>query len=165
MNFSACFSAAHSLITAHHGSRSEFAPSTALTRLSAQSPSRPCFFRPSTSPAQSTSANRRRRIPSGAYFLIHPSKVVFLRFHSCSVFETTIRYLGGLLSAYEQSDKQFPILLQKAKEVGDKLVFAWVGVRHLRRDPRRVWKAYKPALTITELIGQRYTIRRNRFRD
>ncbi|KAF5311118.1 hypothetical protein D9619_007980 [Psilocybe cf. subviscida] len=44
-----------------------------------------------------------------------------------SVFETTIRYLGGLLSAYELSNQQFPILLQKATEVGDKLAFAWVG--------------------------------------
>ncbi|KAF8960356.1 glycoside hydrolase family 47 protein [Flammula alnicola] len=44
-----------------------------------------------------------------------------------SVFETTIRYLGGLLSAFELSGQQFPILLEKAKEVGDKLAFAWVG--------------------------------------
>jgi mannosyl-oligosaccharide alpha-1,2-mannosidase len=44
-----------------------------------------------------------------------------------SVFETTIRYLGGLLSAFELSNQQFPILLEKAKEVGDKLAFAWVG--------------------------------------
>lgn len=48
--------------------------------------------------------------------------------HRPSVFETTIRYLGGLLSAYELSNQQFPVLLQKAKEVGDKLAFAWVGV-------------------------------------
>ncbi|KAF9010160.1 glycoside hydrolase [Cyathus striatus] len=46
---------------------------------------------------------------------------------SCSVFETTIRYVGGLLSAYELSDQKHPILVQKAKEVADKLVFAWVG--------------------------------------
>lgn len=45
-----------------------------------------------------------------------------------SIFETTIRYLGGLLSAYELSDQQFPVLLEKAKEVGDKLTFGWVGV-------------------------------------
>lgn len=44
-----------------------------------------------------------------------------------SVFETTIRYLGGLLSAYELSDQKFPALLQKAKEVGDKMAYAWVG--------------------------------------
>ncbi|KAH0580813.1 hypothetical protein H2248_011972 [Termitomyces sp. 'cryptogamus'] len=44
-----------------------------------------------------------------------------------SVFETTIRYLGGLLSAFELSDQKYPILLEKAKEVADKLAFAWVG--------------------------------------
>jgi mannosyl-oligosaccharide alpha-1,2-mannosidase len=43
------------------------------------------------------------------------------------VFETSIRYLGGLLSAYELSNQRFPILLQKAKEVADKMAFAWVG--------------------------------------
>jgi mannosyl-oligosaccharide alpha-1,2-mannosidase len=45
-----------------------------------------------------------------------------------SVFETTIRYLGGLLSAYELSDNKFPVLVQKAKEVADKMAFVWVGV-------------------------------------
>ncbi|KAG6844318.1 hypothetical protein H0H87_007848 [Tephrocybe sp. NHM501043] len=44
-----------------------------------------------------------------------------------SVFETTIRYLGGLLSAYELSDEKYPVLLEKAKEVADKMAFAWVG--------------------------------------
>ncbi|KAF8068873.1 glycoside hydrolase family 47 protein [Lyophyllum atratum] len=46
---------------------------------------------------------------------------------SVSVFETTIRYLGGLLSAYELSDRKYPALLNKAKEVADKMAFAWVG--------------------------------------
>ncbi|KAG6901597.1 hypothetical protein C0995_010157 [Termitomyces sp. Mi166 len=44
-----------------------------------------------------------------------------------SVFETTIRYVGGLLSAFELTDQKFPVLLEKAKEVADKLAFAWVG--------------------------------------
>ncbi|EKM77282.1 hypothetical protein AGABI1DRAFT_115219 [Agaricus bisporus var. burnettii JB137-S8] len=43
-----------------------------------------------------------------------------------SVFESTIRYVGGLLSAYELSDRTFPVLLRKAKELADKLAFAWV---------------------------------------
>jgi mannosyl-oligosaccharide alpha-1,2-mannosidase len=59
-----------------------------------------------------------------------------------SVFETTIRYigfisfqfvpgltftryLGGLLSAYELSDQQYPALLAKATELADKLAYAW----------------------------------------
>jgi mannosyl-oligosaccharide alpha-1,2-mannosidase len=47
---------------------------------------------------------------------------------SVSVFETTIRYLGGLLSAYELSGQKFPALRDKAKEVADKMAYAWVGV-------------------------------------
>lgn len=45
-----------------------------------------------------------------------------------SVFETTIRYVGGFLSAYELSGQKYPILVEKAKEVADKMAFAWVGV-------------------------------------
>ncbi|KAJ7848466.1 glycoside hydrolase family 47 protein [Mycena olivaceomarginata] len=44
-----------------------------------------------------------------------------------SLFETTIRWVGGLISAYELSDEKYPILITKAKEVTDKLAFAWVG--------------------------------------
>ncbi|KAJ7158364.1 glycoside hydrolase family 47 protein [Mycena crocata] len=44
-----------------------------------------------------------------------------------SIFETTIRYLGGLLSAYELSGEKYPVLLEKAKEVADKMAFGWVG--------------------------------------
>ncbi|CAK5261853.1 unnamed protein product [Mycena citricolor] len=44
-----------------------------------------------------------------------------------SVFETTIRYLGGLLSSYELSGKKYQVLVDKAREVADKMAFAWVG--------------------------------------
>ncbi|GJE85507.1 glycoside hydrolase family 47 protein [Phanerochaete sordida] len=44
-----------------------------------------------------------------------------------SVFETTIRYLAGSLSAYELSGKKFPVLVEKAKQVADKMSLAWVG--------------------------------------
>ncbi|KAF7344099.1 alpha-1,2-Mannosidase [Mycena venus] len=44
-----------------------------------------------------------------------------------SVFETTIRYIGGLVASYELSGFQYPVLLAKAKEVADKLALAWVG--------------------------------------
>lgn len=44
------------------------------------------------------------------------------------MFETTIRYLAGLLSAYELSEEKYPDLLTKAKEIADKLVYAWVDV-------------------------------------
>lgn len=37
------------------------------------------------------------------------------------VFETNIRYLGGLLGAWDISEHQYPILLEKAKQLGDLL--------------------------------------------
>ena len=42
-----------------------------------------------------------------------------------SVFETTIRYVGGLLGAYDLSHAKYPILLQKAVELGDMLYAAF----------------------------------------
>ena len=42
-----------------------------------------------------------------------------------NVFETTIRYLGGLLGAYDISNGKHPILLQKAKELGEVLYSAF----------------------------------------
>jgi Glycosyl hydrolase family 47 len=36
-----------------------------------------------------------------------------------NVFETTIRYLGGFLGAYDVSNEKYPVLLQKAIEVGE----------------------------------------------
>ncbi|KAF7366880.1 alpha-1,2-Mannosidase [Mycena sanguinolenta] len=44
-----------------------------------------------------------------------------------SLFETTIRYLGGLLSSYELSGEKYPVLVAKAKELADKMAFAWIG--------------------------------------
>jgi len=42
-----------------------------------------------------------------------------------NVFETTIRYLGGFLSAYDLSAGKYPTLLQKAGEIGDMLYHAF----------------------------------------
>jgi mannosyl-oligosaccharide alpha-1,2-mannosidase len=42
-----------------------------------------------------------------------------------NVFETTIRYLGGLLSAYDLSHAKHAILLHKATELGDMLYAAF----------------------------------------
>jgi mannosyl-oligosaccharide alpha-1,2-mannosidase len=39
-----------------------------------------------------------------------------------NVFETTIRYLGGFLAAYDISGAKYPILLKKAVEVGEFLM-------------------------------------------
>ena len=41
------------------------------------------------------------------------------------MFESTIRYVGGLLSAYELSGKKHEILVSKARELADKLTLAW----------------------------------------
>ncbi|KAG6885423.1 hypothetical protein C0993_001939 [Termitomyces sp. T159_Od127] len=60
----------------------------------------------------------------------HVSSVDFSTSHTddtVSVFETTIRYLGGMLSAYELSNYQYPVLLEKAQLLGDKLIKAWSG--------------------------------------
>ncbi|KAG9313396.1 glycoside hydrolase family 47 protein [Chiua virens] len=42
-------------------------------------------------------------------------------------FETTIRYVGGLLSAYELSGKQYDVLVQKAEQLGEGMAYAWIG--------------------------------------
>lgn len=43
-------------------------------------------------------------------------------FDKINVFETTIRYLGGFLAAYDISGAKYPVLLTKAIEVGDLLM-------------------------------------------
>jgi mannosyl-oligosaccharide alpha-1,2-mannosidase len=42
-------------------------------------------------------------------------------------FETTIRYLAGMLSAYESNGRQDEILLEQSKMLGSKLAVAWQG--------------------------------------
>ncbi|KAG9313397.1 glycoside hydrolase family 47 protein [Chiua virens] len=44
-----------------------------------------------------------------------------------SLFETTIRYVGGFLSAYELSGKQYDVLVQKAEQVAQQMAYAWIG--------------------------------------
>jgi mannosyl-oligosaccharide alpha-1,2-mannosidase len=41
------------------------------------------------------------------------------------IFEVTIRYLGGLLGAWDVSEHKYPILLEKAKQLGDLLYRAF----------------------------------------
>ncbi|KAA1081912.1 maturation of Asn-linked oligosaccharides protein [Puccinia graminis f. sp. tritici] len=48
---------------------------------------------------------------------------------SVSLFETTIRYLGGMLSAYELSGSKNTALLKQARTLGDKLLTAWPDPR------------------------------------
>jgi mannosyl-oligosaccharide alpha-1,2-mannosidase len=42
-----------------------------------------------------------------------------------NVFETTIRYMGGLLAAYDLSDGEYKVLLTKARELGEILYTAF----------------------------------------
>ncbi|KAF8739758.1 glycosyl hydrolase 47 family, partial [Rhizoctonia solani] len=44
-----------------------------------------------------------------------------------SLFETTIRYLGGLVSAYELGGKKDHALIDRARDVGNKLSNGWQG--------------------------------------
>lgn len=46
-------------------------------------------------------------------------------FDELNLFETTIRYLGGFLGAYDLSNAKYPILLEKATELGDILYTAF----------------------------------------
>ncbi|QSZ32141.1 hypothetical protein DSL72_001711 [Monilinia vaccinii-corymbosi] len=48
-----------------------------------------------------------------------------------NVFETTIRYLGGFLSAYELSGQKYPVLIRKATEMGEMLYKAFDTPNHL----------------------------------
>ncbi|OAA64594.1 class 1 alpha-mannosidase [Niveomyces insectorum RCEF 264] len=57
------------------------------------------------------------------------------------LFETTIRYLGGLLGAYEISGHAFPELLSKATELGERLLGAFDTPNRLPLG-RWDWRAY-----------------------
>lgn len=54
-----------------------------------------------------------------------------------NVFETTIRYLGGFLAAYDLSEGKYPSLLLKAIELGDMLYLAFDTPNHV---PVTRWK-------------------------
>ncbi|CAK7563715.1 MAG: hypothetical protein SEPTF4163_001590 [Sporothrix epigloea] len=57
------------------------------------------------------------------------------------VFETTIRYLGGFIGAYEISNKEYPQLLRKATEIGELLLGAFDTPNRLPMG-RWDWRAY-----------------------
>jgi mannosyl-oligosaccharide alpha-1,2-mannosidase len=60
-----------------------------------------------------------------------------------SVFETTIRYLGGLLSAFDVSGGRYPILLVKANELGNMLYGAFDTYNHM---PIAKWSRSGPGM-------------------
>ncbi|KAJ5972062.1 Glycoside hydrolase family 47 [Penicillium vulpinum] len=47
------------------------------------------------------------------------------------IFETTIRYLGGLLGAYDISGHRYPVLLEKAEELAEVLIGAFDTPNHM----------------------------------
>ncbi|KAK9774250.1 putative Glycoside hydrolase [Seiridium cardinale] len=76
-----------------------------------------------------------------------------------NVFETTIRYLGGFLAAYELSGKKHSNLLAKAKEVGELLMGAFDTPNHMPVS-RWNWRKYlqgedqtAPRSTLVSEIG------------
>lgn len=58
-----------------------------------------------------------------------------------NVFETTIRYMGGFLAAYDLSDGKYPVLLKKAQEVGELVYGAFDTPNRMMRS-RWDWKKY-----------------------
>lgn len=60
-----------------------------------------------------------------------------------NVFETTIRFLGGLLSAYDLSEGSHPLLLDKARELGEILYSAFDTPNRM---PMTRWQWQKSAV-------------------
>ncbi|EXJ55330.1 hypothetical protein A1O7_08257 [Cladophialophora yegresii CBS 114405] len=60
-----------------------------------------------------------------------------------NVFETTIRYLGGLIGAYDVSEGRYPVLLDKARELGDMLYEAFDTQNHM---PVTKWSKIGPGI-------------------
>ncbi|KAI1313118.1 glycoside hydrolase [Xylaria venustula] len=58
-----------------------------------------------------------------------------------NVFETTIRYLGGFLAAYELTDRQHPSLLNKSTEIANLLMTAFDTPNRMPI-PRFNWREY-----------------------
>ncbi|KAK4229118.1 endoplasmic reticulum mannosyl-oligosaccharide 1,2-alpha-mannosidase [Podospora fimiseda] len=65
---------------------------------------------------------------------------------SCNLFETNIRYLGGLLSAYDLSNQEYKVLLNKAIELADMLYSAFDTPNHMPANNFHFDKAKKGEL-------------------
>lgn len=55
----------------------------------------------------------------------HSREILWTPDHDASLFEFTIRYVGGLLGAYEMSERTDSRLILKAKEMADRLIHAF----------------------------------------
>ncbi|TKA29799.1 hypothetical protein B0A50_03163 [Salinomyces thailandicus] len=75
-------------------------------------------------------------------------------FDELNVFETTIRYLGGLMSAYDLSGHAYPVLFGKAVELGEMLYHA---LDTPNRMPCTRWK-WKEAMVGERQEAARYSL-------
>ncbi|KAJ5272749.1 Class I alpha-mannosidase [Penicillium angulare] len=60
-----------------------------------------------------------------------------------NVFEIIIRYMGGLIGAHDLTNGKYPILLQKAQELGDMIYHAFDTHNHM---PQMRWKWSRSAI-------------------
>jgi mannosyl-oligosaccharide alpha-1,2-mannosidase len=72
-----------------------------------------------------------------------------------NVFETTIRYLGGLMSAYDLSGRKYEVLLDKATELGEMLYAAFDTPNRM---PMARWNWRKSALGESQEADRRCMI-------
>lgn len=72
-----------------------------------------------------------------------------------NVFETNIRYLGGLMAAHDLTDGKYPILLRKAIEVGEFLYNAF-DTRNRMPQSRWQWTRYEPGCERVRSSDRRY---------
>ncbi len=78
---------------------------------------------------------------------------------SISLFETNIRFLGGLLSAYELTGKTNAGLLAQATKVGDHLMRGWVGDNPIPYNKLQNWTAgVDPNTTTRAIIAEAGTL-------
>lgn len=88
-------------------------------------------------------------------------KVDFTNKEDCQInlFETTIRHLGGLLSAFDLSGGKYGILLEKAIELAE-VLFTAFDTPNRMPTPHYVWSAYVNqnlccgSITNVNLLGQ-----------
>ncbi|KAF9225798.1 glycoside hydrolase family 47 protein [Gyrodon lividus] len=69
-----------------------------------------------------------------------------------SLFETTIRYIGGFLSAYELSGYQYDVLVDKAEQLAEQLAYTWVGDNAIPFGNIN-FTGHKPTIAQTSIAG------------
>ncbi|KAH6699828.1 glycoside hydrolase [Leptodontidium sp. MPI-SDFR-AT-0119] len=62
-----------------------------------------------------------------------------------NLFETTIRYLGGFLSAWDLSGERYPILVEKAVELGE-VLYTTFDTPNQMPTPHFTWSASDPEI-------------------